>query len=127
MELPQRLGDVFGVVHAGVFPYGEHPLRYLNKLLLTVWGKMKLGETGQEFLKQLEAGDTDTLAGVDRCIMENPAWREWSERFLATGKGFPFLPRVIGIGPPLTSGLKQVLVNMVMEVLNADHSRNYPN
>jgi hypothetical protein len=59
--------------------------------------------------------------------MENPAWREWSERFLATGKGFPFLPRVIGIGPPLTSGLKQVLVNMVMEVLNADHSRNYPN
>jgi len=79
------------------------------------------------YIMAVVAGDTNTLASVDCCILENPAWRAWSERFLATGKDFPFLPRVIGISPPLTSRLKQVLINMMMEVLNADHSRNYPN
>lgn len=79
------------------------------------------------YITAVVTGNTDTLADVDRCILENPAWQEWSERFLATGKDFPFVPRVIGISPPLTKGLKQVLVNMVVEVLNADHSRNYRN
>jgi hypothetical protein len=79
------------------------------------------------YITAVVAGDTGTLATVDRCILGNPSWREWSERFLATGKAFPFIPRVIGISPPLTSGLKQALINMMMEVLNADHSRNYPN
>ena len=102
-ELLSRLADILGGTVV-------EPARLLDRYIMVV-----------------VAGDTDTLAGVDRCILENPAWREWSERFLATGKGFPFLPRVIGIGPPLTSGLKQVLVNMLMEVLNADHGRNYPN
>ena len=78
------------------------------------------------YIAAVVAGDTDTLADVDRCVLENPAWREWSERFLAIGRDFPFLPKVIGIRPPLTSGLKQVLINMMMEVLNAEHSRNYP-
>ena len=78
------------------------------------------------YIMALLAGDTDTLADVDHCILENPVWAEWSERFLATGKDFPFLPRAIGISPPLTSGLKQVLINMMMEVLNAEHCRNYP-
>jgi hypothetical protein len=78
------------------------------------------------YIASVVAGDTGTLADVDRCILENPAWREWSERFLAIGKGFPFLPRVIGIRPPLTKVLKEALVNMMMEVLNAEHSRNYP-
>ena len=81
----------------------------------------------ERYIMAVVAGDTNTLASVDCCILENPAWRAWSERFLATGKDFPFLPRVIGISPPLTSRLKQVLINMMMEVLNADHSRNYPN
>jgi hypothetical protein len=72
-------------------------------------------------------GGNDTLTGVDHCILEDPEWAEWSRRFLATGKGFPFTPRVIGISPPLSSGLMQVLVSMIMEVLNADSSRNYPN
>jgi len=78
------------------------------------------------YIAAVVAGDTDTLSGVDRCILENPAWREWSERFLAIGKDFPFLPRVIGIRPPLTKALVQALVKMVMEVLNVEHSRNYP-
>jgi hypothetical protein len=79
------------------------------------------------YVKALKGGDHDTLARVEECILQNAVWAEWSERFLATGKDFPFVPRVIGIMPPLTSGLKQVLVNMVMEVLNAHDSRNYRN
>lgn len=79
------------------------------------------------YVTAVVAGDSDTLGSVDRCIMENPSWLEWSDRFLSTGKDFPFLPRVIGVSPPLTNGLKQVLVNMMMEVLNAHYSRNYPN
>ena len=79
------------------------------------------------YLMAVITGDTDTLAGVDHCIMESPAWWGWSERFLAAGKDFPFLPKVIGISPPLTEGLKQVLTNMMREALNAEHNRNYPN
>jgi hypothetical protein len=79
------------------------------------------------YVMAVVAGDSDTLASVDRCIVENRPWREWSETFLSTGKDFPFLPKVIGVTPPLTSGLKHVVVNMVLEVLNAHHSRNYPN
>jgi hypothetical protein len=81
----------------------------------------------ERYITAVMAGDTDILSNVDCCVQENPAWHEWAERFLATGKDFPFLPRVIGISPPLTDGLKQVLVNMVMEVLNDYHSRNYRN
>jgi quercetin dioxygenase-like cupin family protein len=53
MELPQCSGNVFGIAHAGVFPSHQHPLRYLNKLLLSVGGKVKLGEAGEEILGQL--------------------------------------------------------------------------
>lgn len=102
-ELLSRLADILGGTVV-------EPARLLDRYIMAV-----------------VAGDSDTLAGVDRCILGNPAWREWSERILATGRDFPFLPRVIGISPPLTSGLKQVLVNMMVEVLNADRSRNYPN
>jgi hypothetical protein len=79
------------------------------------------------YVKAAAEDDTDTLAAVDRSIVEDPAWREWSQTFLATGRDFPFLPRVIGISPPLTSGLKQLLVNMIMEVINAHDSRDYTN
>ena len=79
------------------------------------------------YITAVVEGDTDTLVGVDRCIVRNRVWREWSERILAAAKDFPFLPRVIGISPPLTSELKQVMINMMMEVLNAHHSRDYRN
>ncbi len=102
-ELLSRLADILGGM------IGE-PARLLDRYIIAV-----------------AAGDSDTLGEVNHCIVENPAWRDWSERFLATGKDFPFLPRVIGISPPLTSGLKQVLVNMMVEVLDAQHSRDYRN
>ena len=102
-ELLSRLADILGGA-------AVEPARLLDRYIMAV-----------------VAGDSDTLAGVDRCILENPAWREWSEKILAAGKGFPFLTRVIGISPPLTSELKQVMVNMIVEVLNAHYSRNYPN
>ncbi len=102
-ELLSRLADILGGTVV-------EPARLLDRYIMAV-----------------VSGDTDTLAGVDHCILSKPAWREWSDRILATARGFPFLPRVIGISPPLTSGLKQVLVNMMVEVLNADRSRNYPN
>ena len=100
-ELLSSLVDIFGGA-------AVEPARLLDRYIMAVM-----------------AGDSDTLAGVDRCILENPEWREWSEKILAAGKGFPFLPRVIGISPPLTSELKQVMVNMIVEVLNAHYSRDY--
>ncbi len=78
------------------------------------------------YVKALEARDYDTLTRIEECILLNPAWAEWSARVLVTGKEFPFLPRVIGISPPLTRGLKQALVNMMLEAPNVEHSRNYP-
>jgi hypothetical protein len=79
------------------------------------------------YIRAVVEADNDALACVDRCILENPAWADWSERFLATGKAFPFVPRVVGISPPLTGGLIQVLAAMIMEVLDADDSRDHPN
>lgn len=78
------------------------------------------------YITAVVTGDNDTLDGIEYCILENPAWVAWSKTFLATGKAFPFQPRVIGVSPPLTSGLRQVLVAMIMEVLSADSRRNYP-
>jgi len=100
-ELLGRLADILGGA-------AVEPARLLDRYIMAVM-----------------AGDSDTLAGIDRCILENPEWREWSEKILAAGKGFPFLPKVIGISPPLTSELKQVMVNMIVEVLNAHYSRDY--
>lgn len=102
-ELLSRLADILGGTVA-------EPARLLDRYIAAV-----------------VEGDSDTLASVDRCILENPAWREWSEGILAAAKGFPFLPRTIGVSPPLTSGLKQVLVNMMKEVLSAHYSRDYRN
>ncbi len=102
-ELLSRLADILGGMIV-------EPARLLDRYLTAV-----------------VTGDADTLDEVNHCIVENPAWREWSERILTAGNDFPFLPRVIGISPPLTSGLMQVLVNMMTEVLNAHHSRDYPN
>jgi hypothetical protein len=102
-RLLNRLADILGVTV-------EQPARLIDRYMAAV-----------------ATGDADTMAAVDRCILEDAAWREWSQRFLATGRDFPFQPRVIGISPPLTSGLKQVLVNMLMEAIHADHRRNYPN
>ena len=71
--------------------------------------------------------DTDTLTGVEDCIRQNPVWAAWTKRLLATGKAFPFMPRVIGVNPVPTNDLIRLLAAMVREVLNADSSRNYPN
>jgi len=76
------------------------------------------------YVKALEGDDHDTLSRIEECILQDPVWAEWSERFLARGKEFPFVPRVIGISPPLTSELKQVMVSIIMEVLNAHHIRD---
>ena len=106
-------------------PDGEELLSQLAELL---GGRAtEPAELLDRYMASAEAGDADTLAGIDRCIMENSSWRQWSDRFLATGKAFPFIPRVIGVCPPLSSGLRQALANTVMEVLDAERSRDYSN
>jgi hypothetical protein len=72
-------------------------------------------------------GDSDTLASVEECILQNPAWAAWSEGLLARGKAFPFMPRFIGVNPSLTNELAQVLVTMIREVLDANSGRNHAN
>jgi hypothetical protein len=101
--LLNKLADILGVAV-------EEPARLLD-----------------QYMTAVVEDDTDTLAAVDRSIVEDPAWREWSQIFFATGRDFPFRPRAIGISPPLTSGLKQLLANMMIEVINAYDSGNYPN
>jgi len=81
----------------------------------------------ERYTVALEAGDRDTMVAVEKCIMDNESWREWAERFVAAGQGFPFDPKVIGVTPSLTSGLKHILVTMMMEAIDADESGNYPN
>ena len=118
---------VTGLAVTAYAPFAPNGGELLSRLANILGGMVAEPATLLDrYIAAVVAGDTDTLAIVDRCILENPAWREWSERFLAIGKDFPFLPRVIGIRPPLTKGLMQALVNMMMEVLNAEHSRNYP-
>ena len=43
---------------------------------------------------------------------------KWSHRFVAKGKGFPFIPRLIGISPTVNSELHQVLVDLIVEELH---------
>ena len=79
------------------------------------------------YVKALENGDSDTLSSVEECILQNPAWAAWSERLLATGKSLKLTPRVIGVSPVSTGGLIQLLAAMIVEVINADHSRDTRN
>jgi len=55
------------------------------------------------YVKALENSDKDTLADVEECILQDPAWAEWSRRFFAEGTAFPFIPRVVGVSPELTT------------------------
>lgn len=113
------------IAYAPFAPNGDELVSRLTDILGgTV---VKPAELLNHYLTARVEGDADTLADIDRCILENPAWREWSDRILAAAKDFPFPSRVIGISPPLTSELKQIMVNMMQEVCNAHHSRNYPN
>ncbi len=119
---------VRGLAVTAYAPFAPDGSELLSRLASILGGSVvEPARLLDRYIIAMAAGDSDTLAGIDRCILGNPAWREWSERFLATGRDFPFAPRAIGISPPLTSGLKQALVNMLMEVLNAEHSRNYAN
>ncbi|MFW6112661.1 MAG: hypothetical protein ACOC6S_03720 [Chloroflexota bacterium] len=107
------------------FPKGAELLSRLAELLGGTGGEP--ASLLQGYIIALETGDSDTLDAVDGCIMENPSWREWAERLVAAGQGFPFQPKVIGVSPDLTNALKQVLASMVMEVINADNGPNYRN
>ncbi len=79
------------------------------------------------YVKALESGDRDTLAGVEECILRDPSWAEWSKRFIAEGVALPFIPRVIGVSPVPTGELVQLLAAMIVEVTNADRIRNIGN
>lgn len=79
------------------------------------------------YMMAVTNGEDNTLIGIEQLIRENRAWAAWSEKFLETGKAFPFIPRVIGVSPPLSGGLIQVLVTMIKEALDADTSGNNTN
>lgn len=79
------------------------------------------------YVKALENGNGDTLASVEECILQNPAWAAWLERLLATGKSLKLTPRVIGVSPVSTGGLIQLLAAMIVEVTNADRIRDIGN
>ena len=78
------------------------------------------------YMRIVTNGEDNTLTGIEQLILENRAWAAWSEEFLETGKAFPFIPRIIGVSPPLSGGLIPVLVSMIKEALDADISRNNP-
>lgn len=135
VEALERRGDlkvdfalIRGLAVTAYAPFAPNGGELLNRLADILGGTVvKPAELLNHYLTARVDGDADTLADIDRCILENPAWREWADRILAAAKDFPFPSRVIGIGPPLTSELKQLMVNMMQEVCNAHHSRNYPN
>ncbi len=122
---PALVRGLAAIAYAPFSPNGSGLLSKLADILgVTVEEPARLID---RYMTAVATGDADTPAAVDRCILEDPAWREWSQRLLATGRDFPFQPRVIGICPQLTSGLKQVLVSMMMEVINAYDRRDYRN
>ena len=79
------------------------------------------------YVKALENGDKDTLADVEECILQDPAWAEWSRRFFAEGTAFPFIPRVVGVNPVPTGELIRLLAEMIKEVIDADNRRDTRN
>ena len=118
---------VRGLAATAYAPFAPNGSELLSNLADILGGTvMEPAGLLDRYITVVATGDSEALAGIHRCILGNPAWREWSERLLATGKEFPFLPKVVGISPPLVGGLKQVLVNMLMEAFNAHSSRNYP-
>lgn len=80
-----------------------------------------------KYVAALENGDKYILTRVEEYILQDQVWTEWFKRFSAVGTAFPFIPRVVGISPVPTSELIQLLAAMIVEVINADHSRDTRN
>jgi len=119
---------VRGLAVTAYAPFAPNGGELVSRLVSILGGRVaEPAGSLDRYIAAVVEGDSDTLDSVDLCIVQNRVWREWSGRILAAGKGFPFLPRVIGISPPLTSELKQIIVDVVTEVFNAQHSRDYRN
>jgi hypothetical protein len=104
-------------------PFAPGGNKLLNKLAVILGGDAaEPAVLLDRYITAVTEKETTALGDIDRTITENPAWRQWSEGILSSCKDFPFLPRVIGISPLLGSAAKQVIVDMLMEVSDADNS-----
>ncbi len=79
------------------------------------------------YVETLESGDRDILDAVDECILRDPAWTEWFNRFSDRAATISFTPRVVGISPVSTAELIRLLAEMIREVTNADNRRDIRN
>jgi len=117
--------DLAVISYASFAPNGS---QILNRLASILGGTVaEPAELLDLYITAVVKVDTDTLTGVEDCIRQNPVWAAWTKRLLEIGEAFPFAPRVIGVSPTATSGLIQLLATIIVEVTNADSSRNYPN
>jgi hypothetical protein len=112
------------IAYATFAPYGNV---ILDRLAAILGGKAtEPAELLTLYLKTMGEGDQVTLARIEKEILENPDWAEWSRRFLKKGQDLPLTPKVVGIHPAATDELITLLAAMVKEMLNADDKRNHP-
>lgn len=69
--------------------------------------------------------DLATLRRVSECIARYQVWTEWAELFILAAGQYPETPRLVGITPPLSNELVEILVEMLQEEHDAKSGRDH--
>lgn len=72
----------------------------------------------ERYMQHLAEGDTGVAEAVESCIEGDERWRQWATELLKYAGEFPFIPRVIGVTPPLSSVIMDGFTMMIEEGQN---------
>jgi len=79
----------------------------------------------RRYAKAVSENDLPTLDQVEASIAQYQLWQKWSERFMAAIYDYPEIPRLVGITPPVSSELVDVLAEMLQEETHAEFRRDH--
>lgn len=69
----------------------------------------------KRYAEAIVRGETETIRRVDDCIAKYGQWAEWARIFLQQMRDFPYTPKPIGVTPPISAELVEVLAQMIKE------------
>jgi len=108
---------------AQLVPEGNHLVRDLALILKCEPDHPS--ELIRRYAQAVNENNLTMIKKIDNTIAAYPFWMEWARLFTDTAQEFPYIPRLIGITPPLSSELISVLAEMLQEEQDVEFGRDY--
>jgi hypothetical protein len=108
---------------APLVPQGNHLVRDIALILKSEPAHPV--ELIKRYAQAVSENDLTSLDQVEASIARYQLWQEWSERFMAAIYDYPEIPRLVGITPPVSSELVEVLAEMLQEETHAEFGRDH--